>query len=103
LIIDRHARDIGNLAAACVSVLDPELIVLGGGVGQNARLLPEIRKTVERLCWPVDIVVSELSNKATVYGAARLAMDFALARLLGENARAAFLFSPDQTSRLVSV
>jgi len=103
MIVDRHARDIGNLAAACVSVLDPELIVVGGGVGQNARLLPEIRNTVERLCWPVGIVVGELSNKATVVGAVCLAMDFALARLLGENAKAAFLFSPDQASRLVSV
>jgi predicted NBD/HSP70 family sugar kinase len=89
--VEKHARNIGNLAAACVSLLDPELIVVGGGVGQNAVLLPVIQTVVEDLCWPVEIVTSELSNRATVLGAVRLAMDFTLARLLGEEAKAAFL------------
>lgn len=92
--IDRHAEDIGNLAAACVSVLDPELIVLGGGVGQNAVLLPGVERVVSELCWPVEIVVSELSQQATVLGATRLGIDFAMASLLGENIRAAFLYAP---------
>lgn len=102
-VIERHARDIGNLAAACVSLLDPELIVVGGGVGQNAILLPGIRETVESLCWPVEIVSSELSNRATVLGSVRLARDFTLARLLGEEAKASYLHQGDQASRLVSV
>jgi predicted NBD/HSP70 family sugar kinase len=92
--IDRHAEDIGNLAAACVSVLDPQLIVLGGGVGQNAVLLPGVEKVVSQLCWPVEIVVSELSQQATVLGATRLAIDFAMASLLGEDIRAAFVYAP---------
>jgi predicted NBD/HSP70 family sugar kinase len=91
-IVECHARDIGNLAAACVSILDPQLIVLGGGVGQNAILLPGVEKAVRELCWPVEIVVSELSNRATVLGAVRLAIDFAMARLLGEDGKAAFLY-----------
>lgn len=102
-VVTEHARNIGNLAAACVSVLDPELIVIGGGVGQNAIFLSEIQNTVTRLCWPVDIVVSELSSRATVLGAARLAVDFTLARLIGEEAKPAFLYAGPQTSRLVSV
>lgn len=89
--VEKHGRDIGNLAAACVSLLDPELIVVGGGVGQNAVLLPAIRTVVEQLCWPVEIVTSELSKRATGLGAVRLAMDFTLARLLGEEAKAAFV------------
>jgi predicted NBD/HSP70 family sugar kinase len=92
-IVQGHAEDIGYLAAACVSVLDPELIVLGGGVGQNPILLSGVRRTVESLCWPVEVVVSQLSGRATVLGAARLAMDFSLARLLGENVRTAFLYT----------
>jgi predicted NBD/HSP70 family sugar kinase len=90
--VERHANDVGNLVAACVSVLDPELVVLGGGVGQNAMLLPEIDKVVRALCWPVEITVSELSNQATVLGTVRLAVDFAMANLLGEDSRAAFLY-----------
>jgi predicted NBD/HSP70 family sugar kinase len=92
--IERHAGDIGNLAAACVSVLDPELIVLGGGVGQNAILLPGVDAIVRQLCWPVEIVVSELSQRATALGATRLAIDFAMASLLGEDIRAAFVYAP---------
>jgi predicted NBD/HSP70 family sugar kinase len=90
--VEEHAGDIGNLVAACVSILDPELVVLGGGVGQNAMLLPEIDKVVRALCWPVEITVSELSNQATVLGTVRLAVDFAMANLLGEDSRAAFLY-----------
>jgi predicted NBD/HSP70 family sugar kinase len=95
-IVERHAEDIGSLAAACVSVLDPELIVLGGGVGQNPILLPGVRKTIESLCWPVEVVVSALSGQATVLGAARLAMDFSLARLLGEDVRTSFCYPGGQ-------
>lgn len=94
-IIEQHANDIGNLAAACVSVLDPELIVLGGGVGQNPRLLPGVKSVVERLCWPVRVVNGELSNQATVRGAVRLAIDFAMARLLGVEGKTAFLYPSD--------
>jgi predicted NBD/HSP70 family sugar kinase len=98
-LIERHARDIGNLASACVSILDPQLIVLGGGVGQNPILLPEVGKVVEDLCWPVEIVASTLSNRGTVLGAVRLAIDFAMASLLGEDRRASFLYGgPLQSS-----
>jgi predicted NBD/HSP70 family sugar kinase len=91
-IVEQHARDVGNLAAACVSVLDPQLIVLGGGVGQNPQLLPGVRDVVKELCWPVEVVNGQLSNQATVLGAVRLAIDFAMAGLLGEEGKTAFLY-----------
>lgn len=101
-IVEQHARDVGNLAAACVSILDPQLIVLGGGVGQNPLLLPGVRSVVKELCWPVEVVNGQLANQATVLGAVRLAIDFAMARLLGEEAKPAFLYpgalSVDQIS-----
>jgi predicted NBD/HSP70 family sugar kinase len=100
--VEQHARDIGNLAAACVSVLDPQLIVLGGGVGQNPLLLPGVRNVVKELCWPVEVVNGRLSNQATVLGAVRLAMDYAMARLLGEEGKPAYLYSDAQTSDQVS-
>jgi predicted NBD/HSP70 family sugar kinase len=100
--VEQHSRDIGNLAAACVSVLDPQLIVLGGGVGQNPLLLPGVRNVVKELCWPVEVVNGRLSNQATVLGAVRLAMDYAMARLLGEEGKPAYLYSDAQTSDQVS-
>ncbi|GGA93810.1 hypothetical protein GCM10011491_22510 [Brucella endophytica] len=92
-IIEQHARDVGNLVAACVSFLDPQLIVLGGGVGQSPLLLPHVCEVVKQLCWPVEVVNGQLSNEATVLGAVRLAIDYAMARLLGEEAKPAFLLS----------
>ncbi|MBD8556011.1 ROK family transcriptional regulator [Rhizobium sp. CFBP 8762] len=89
--VERHAANIGNLAAACVSVLDPELIVLGGGVGQNALLLTGVKAVIQDLCWPVEIAVSQLANQATVLGAMRLAIDYTMASLLQEDSSAAFL------------
>jgi predicted NBD/HSP70 family sugar kinase len=102
-IVEKHAGDIGNLAAACVSILDPQLIVLGGGVGQNAILLPGVEKAIRDLCWPVEVVVSQLSNQATVLGAVRLAIDFAMARLLGEDSKAAFLYPGALTADLINI
>jgi predicted NBD/HSP70 family sugar kinase len=102
-IVEQHARDVGNLAAACVSVLDPQLIVLGGGVGQNPLLLPGVRDVVKELCWPVEVVNGELSNQATVLGAVRLAIDFAMARLLGEDGTPAFLYRGALTADQIRV
>ncbi|TWB47409.1 putative NBD/HSP70 family sugar kinase [Rhizobium sp. ERR 922] len=102
-IVEQHARDVGNLAAACVSVLDPQLIVLGGGVGQNPQLLPGVRDVVRELCWPVEVVNGQLSNQATVLGAVRLAIDFAMARLLGEEGKAAFLYPNALTVGRISI
>lgn len=101
-VVEQHAHDIGNLAAACVSVLDPQLIVLGGGVGQNPLLLPGVRDVVRELCWPVEVVNGRLSNQATVLGAVRLAMDYAMARLLGEEGKPAYLYSGTASAAAVS-
>ena len=51
-----------------------------------------MRKVVTELCWPVEIVNGELPNRATVLGTVRLATDFALANLLGEDSSDAFLY-----------
>ncbi|NEI71684.1 ROK family protein [Rhizobium lusitanum] len=102
-IVEQHARDVGNLAAACVSVLDPQLIVLGGGVGQNPQLLAGVRDVVKELCWPVEVVNGQLSNQATVLGAVRLAIDFAMARLLGEEGKTAFLYPSALTADQISI
>lgn len=90
--IETHAGDIGRLVATCVSVLDPQLVVLGGGVGQNAILIKGVEEVVEELCWPVEIAVSHLPRKATVLGAVRLAIDFAVGNLLGEDSGAVFVY-----------
>ena len=44
-MVDGHSRDIGRLAVAVLAVIDPGLIVLGGGVGQNQLVVPEVRSS----------------------------------------------------------
>jgi len=72
--VDGHAREVGRLAAATTAVLDPGLIVLGGGIGANPQLLPGVRAELARLSWPTEVVSSEVGDSATVAGAARLAV-----------------------------
>jgi len=53
--VARQAADIGAIVASCVSVVDPGVVVLGGGLGSSPLLLPDVRETVSRLSYSVEI------------------------------------------------
>ncbi|MGW3286399.1 ROK family transcriptional regulator [Streptomyces sp. NPDC001002] len=74
VLVDRHAADVGRLAAAVAAVLDPGLIVLGGSTGAYPQLLPGVRAELGRLSWPTEVVSSTVGDRGTVVGAARLAV-----------------------------
>jgi predicted NBD/HSP70 family sugar kinase len=76
-LVDEHAREIGETAAAIVALLDPGLIVLGGGVGSNPILLRGVRQEVRRLAWETRLENGRLGSDATMIGAARLAAETA--------------------------
>jgi predicted NBD/HSP70 family sugar kinase len=82
--VERHAAAIGALIAGCVGMIDPGLVVLGGGVGQNPLLLGPVRQTVRDLSWSTEIVTSALGENGTVLGAAHLAANYGLGLILGE-------------------
>jgi glucokinase len=73
---DQLAGEIGVGIANVVSLVDPEVVILGGGMGSNCGvLLPRIREVVN--CWAqpisakaVDIVLSKLGPQAGLLGAA---------------------------------
>ncbi|WP_343240176.1 ROK family transcriptional regulator [Streptomyces sp. SID12488] len=73
-VVDRHAVDVGRLAAAVTAVLDPGLLVLGGSTGAFPQLLPGVRAELERLSWPTEVVSSQVGDLGTVVGAARFAV-----------------------------
>ncbi|MCX5358769.1 ROK family protein [Streptomyces sp. NBC_00124] len=73
-VVDRHAADIGRLAAAVTAVLDPGLIVLGGSTGADPQLLAGVRAEMARLSWPTEVVSSTVGDLGTVVGASRLAV-----------------------------
>lgn len=84
--VARHAAQIGAVVASCVCVVDPGLVVLGGGLGTSPLLLPGVRAVANRLSYPVEIRNTLLGADATVLGIERLAIQAALAQLLGEAA-----------------
>jgi len=76
----RTASYLGAGIANLISVLDPELVVLGGGLMQAGDLLLEgIRHEVDRWAQPVTarlvrIELSQLNDDACLLGAARIAL-----------------------------
>jgi predicted NBD/HSP70 family sugar kinase len=87
-------RDIGEVLASVVSLLNPSLIVLGGGLSQaGEHLLAGVREVVYRRSLPLAtqhlrIVESRTGDRAGVVGAAVLVLEHALA--------------PDQVDRLLA-
>lgn len=80
-ILDAAVIYLAMGIANIVSILNPEMIVLGGGLFQASDLLLEpIRKEFKRWAQPlaakrVKIELSVLGEKAGLYGAAKLAWD----------------------------
>lgn len=80
-IIRGSGRLIGRVLASLVSVLNPSLIVIGGGVAQIGHsFLAEIRSTVYQRSLPLatrnlPIVLSELEDAAGVTGASVMAAE----------------------------
>jgi glucokinase-like ROK family protein len=80
-IVRGSGRLVGRVLATLVSVLNPSLIVIGGGVSQIGHsFLAEIRSAVYQRSLPLatrnlPIVLSELENDAGVVGASVLAAE----------------------------
>lgn len=73
-VVDDVAKYLGHACAAISAVIDPEVIVLAGGIGSNPILLPRIESWVERLVpYPVRVLQSELGSRSGVVGAASAA------------------------------
>lgn len=73
---DEEARWIAVALCAVKAVLDPELVILGGGIGSLSALLPPLHTWLERYGAPdLDIRISELGNRAPIAGAIQLALE----------------------------
>ena len=66
----RHASVLAEALLALASLIDPEMIVTGGGIGSNPILLEPLRAAVDRIApWPVRIETSALGARAGLIGA----------------------------------
>jgi predicted NBD/HSP70 family sugar kinase len=71
-VVEAHARQLGTGIAAVAAVLDPDLVILGGGIGHNSGdlLLQPIEREL-RACSPFRprLAVSALGADAVLHGA----------------------------------
>jgi predicted NBD/HSP70 family sugar kinase len=82
-VIEREAQLLGMAVATVCAVLDPHLVVLGGGIGANHQLLAGVREVVENLFpTPPQLESTKLGREASLYGAADIALDVARRELL---------------------
>jgi predicted NBD/HSP70 family sugar kinase len=90
-VVADEGRRIGTLVTAVAAVLDPELVVLGGGVGRNLDVLAEpIAARIAEL-GPLRprVVASELGDSGVLLGAVARALDVARDLLFTRRARGA--------------
>lgn len=83
-VIEEEARRVARGIAAIVPVVDPELIVIGGGVGHNGdQLLVPLERELHRISpFRPRITTSVLGTDAVLHGAVGLAGSLAWERLL---------------------
>lgn len=79
-VAERFGKYLGKTIAVFTAVLDPEVVVIGGGVSKAGPVLLEyIRKYYLQHCYKstreVAFVLATLGNDAGIYGSARLVLD----------------------------
>jgi glucokinase len=78
-IVNRFAKYLGTALANIAVVIDPEIIVIGGGVSRAGECLTDIvgnyyRNIAFSSCASTPIVLARLGNDAGIYGAAKLVL-----------------------------
>jgi predicted NBD/HSP70 family sugar kinase len=88
-VVEHVASRLGAAIAAVCAIVDPELIVLGGGIGSSPLLLRPVRGAAAALV-PVTarIETSRLGEKAALHGAIAVALHAARSELLWQGAAA---------------
>lgn len=74
----RAAHDLGRAAAALINTLDPDMVVLGGGVAESGLLMDEMKRVAKRRSLPllfdgIEFTMAHFRNDAGAVGAALLA------------------------------
>lgn len=78
-IVRRFANYLGTALAAFTCVVDPDIIVIGGGVSKAGEVLVDVvgnyfREDAFPACKNIPIVLAKLGNDAGIYGAAKMVL-----------------------------
>jgi predicted NBD/HSP70 family sugar kinase len=86
-VVDHVASRLGTAIATVCAILDPELVVLGGGIGASPLLLSPVRGSAAALV-PITarIETSLLGERAALQGAIAVALHAARTMLLSHGA-----------------
>jgi predicted NBD/HSP70 family sugar kinase len=84
-VVEHVASRVGTAIATVCAIIDPELVVLGGGIGANPLLLRPVRGAAAALV-PITarIETSRLGDQAALQGAVAVALQAARAQLLSQ-------------------
>ena len=79
-VLDQYYAYLGEFLGTLCSVIDPEIVVLGGGVSKAGQVLldgvkPYFQKYVFHVASNVSFALASLGNDAGAYGAFKLALD----------------------------
>lgn len=90
-LVQAEGRRIGDLITAVTAVLDPDLVVLGGGIGRNVDVLgePIATRMAELSPFRPPIVASALKETGVLQGAVARALEFARDELFERHAQGA--------------
>lgn len=90
-VVEAEGRRIGTLITAVAAILDPELVVLGGGVGRNLDVLGDAisRRIAELGPLRPRIVASDLSDGGVLLDAVARALDVARVQLFERSSHGA--------------
>jgi len=85
-VVDHVAATLGAAIGTVCAILDPELVVLGGGIGANEQLLRPVRGSAAALVpMTARIEQSQLGERAALQGAVAVALREARVRLLSSD------------------
>ncbi len=69
-VVERHARILAEAILAVAAIVDPEVVVLAGGIGSNPVLLDPVRRAVGVVApFPIRVETTSLGTRAGVVGA----------------------------------
>ncbi|MBN9608333.1 MAG: hypothetical protein BGO26_20125 [Actinobacteria bacterium 69-20] len=75
-LVQDHAQQIGLAVVAARTIIDPEIVVLGGGIGRNKLLIEPVTEVCRRLLpVPCPVITTELADRGSLVGAVAAASD----------------------------